>query len=465
MDWIALPWPVALKWAALLAWPLALLGVAAIIGNVSLRRALRQAQAQQRADSNVVTQAKMALARAEERDHGWKRLYDRQREDHRQLIEDYQALQATHQHVQTLLATTRESAELNRQHLEEKITQLDEYRDQFFSEFSQLSERIFADKAVQNRQGLGEILLPFKEQLYRLQQKVEQLHIEDSKDRAGLQAQIHALHQLNRDMTAEAHALATALRGEHKTQGNWGEMVLERVLERSGLRRGEEYRREVVVNDGHRRLRPDVVINLPEQRHLIIDSKVSLNAYSDYVNADNDASRERALKAHIAALRQHIITLGGKAYQHLEGLHSPDFVLMFVPVEPAFMAAFAADEQLFDEAFSKKIAVVTPTTLLATLRTVAGIWALERRNQSTEQLADEAGKVYDKLALLLERVEKLGKQLATTQKTYDELWHGLTTGNGNLVSTVERFRDIGIRSRKTIAKEISAQAKGSDFER
>lgn len=464
LEWITLPWPSLLKWAALFTFPLALMGIFVLFANIGLRRRLNEAQTLHKQHSKEIEQARLMVARVEERDRGWQRLHNRQQEDYRQLLDEHHDLQNTHQHVQTLLATTREAAELNRQHLEEKLQLLEENKRQLRDEFAQLSERIYTSKAEQNRRGLGEVLTPFKEQLRHLQHKVEQLHLEDSKDRAGLKAQIGELHKLNREMTNEAHALATALRGEHKTQGNWGELILERVLEGSGLRSGEEYQREAVYSDGHQRLRPDVVINLPEGRHLIIDSKVSLNAYSDYVNAENDVARERALKAHIAALRQHITTLGNKAYQQLDGLHSPDFVLMFVPIEPAFMAAFAADERLFDDAFAKKIAVVTPTTLLATLRTVAGIWALERRNKSTVQLADEAAKVYDKLALLIERMEKLGRQLDSTRSTYEETWHGLTSGNGNLVSTVERFRDIGIRSKKHIPKAISEQARASDFE-
>ena len=340
---------------------------------------------------------------------------------------------------------------------------LQESREQLLKEFEHLSQKIFEQKSrqftEQNQQGLTSLLTPFREQLDGLKKKVEEVYIADVKDRTSLKEQIGELHKLNQQMSADAHALTTALRGEKKMQGNWGELVLETVLEQSGLRAGEEFEREASHhNDEGRRYRPDVIIHLPDSKHIIIDSKVSLNAYTDYVNAEDDQQREQYARQHCDAVRQHIRSLSEKAYQGLNGINSPDFVFMFMPVEPAFMLAFQRDAGLFSEAFEKRIVVVTPTTLLATLRTVASIWAIERRNQSTEKLADQAGKVYDKLATVVERLEMLGKQLGTVQNTYDETWKSLKGGRGNLVSQADQFRKLGVRVKKEMSRTLIEDA-------
>ncbi|MEH6450110.1 MAG: DNA recombination protein RmuC, partial [Oleispira sp.] len=253
--------------------------------------------------------------------------------------------------------------------------------------FENLSNKIFSEKQQQNKQGLDAILHPFKDQLEGLRKKVEDVHLHDAKDRAVLKNQISELHRLNQNITAEASALSKALRGDKKTQGNWGELVLETVLERSGLRLGEEYVREQnhKADDGQN-YRPDVIINLPDDKHIIVDAKVSLNAYNDYVNADDELAQAQFLKQHIDAIRNHIKSLSAKAYQQLPSLHSPDFVFMFMPIEPAFLAAFQHDEKLFMDAFDQRIVVVTPTTLLASLRTIESLWSIERRGRSADEL-------------------------------------------------------------------------------
>ncbi|UJF23961.1 DNA recombination protein RmuC [Suttonella sp. R2A3] len=467
--WIEQPWPLQAKIALLALMPLVLFTLWAVVAWHTARKAKRQAtQALTEAKSELATihesldQANIALARAQERDHAWQQQVNQLHKQWQMLNDEYRSLQQEHHHVQTVLATTRESANLTQQHNQEKIDLLNSNKEQLMHEFQDLSQKLFTVSAEQSKQSIHALLQPFSQQLTGLREKVEHLHVEDSKDRATLKAHIVELHQLNREMSDEAHALSTALRSEHKTQGNWGELVLQRVLERSGLREGEEFTRESVYYSETQRLRPDVVVHLPDERHIVIDSKVSLNAYSDYANAENDEARDRALKAHISAIRQHINGLAQKAYQQLEGIHSPDFVLLFIPIEPAFSAAFAHDQSLFDEAFDRRIVVTSPTILLASLRTVSSIWAIERRNKSTEQIAQEAGKVYDKLALLIERMDKLGKQLDTARKTYDETWHGLTTGQGNLVNTVARFQEVGIRTKKIIAREVTDLARESD---
>jgi DNA recombination protein RmuC len=365
--------------------------------------------------------------------------------------------------MQSRLATEQEARQQEQRSADEKLAVINESREQLLKEFENLSQKIFEQKtkqfSEQSRQGINALLNPFREQLEGLKKKVEDVYVSDAKDRASLQAQIGELHKLNQQMSAEAHALTTALRGEKKKQGNWGELVLETVLEKSGLREGEEFVREQSLNDDQgKRYRPDVIINLPDDKHIIVDSKVSLNAYTDMVNAETDAERSQYARQHVEAIRQHIRTLSEKAYQQLEGLNSPDFVFLFMPVEPAFMAAFEQDDTLFNEAFERRIVVVTPTTLLATLRTVASIWAIERRNKSTEKLADQAGKIYDKLVIVAERMETMGRQINTVQSTYDDTWKALKGGRGNLINQADQFRKLGVRAKKEMAKSLVEEA-------
>ncbi len=325
--------------------------------------------------------------------------------------------------------------------------------------FENLSHKIFNDKQQQNKQGLETILNPFKDQLEGLRKKVEDVHLHDAKDRAALKAQISELYRLNQNITEEASALSKALRGNKKTQGNWGELVLETVLERSGLRLGEEYVREQNHKaDNGQSYRPDVIINLPEGKHIIVDAKVSLNAYSDYINEDDEGLKAQFLKLHIDAIRSHIKSLSAKAYQQLPKLHSPDFVFMFLPIEPAFMTAFQHDEKLFMDAFDQRIVVVTPTTLLASLRTIESLWAIERRGRSADELAEQASKVYDRLRIVVEKMDKLGSQLNSAQKTYDDTYASLAQGRGNLVNTANQFVQLGVRIKKEIPQDILEKA-------
>ncbi|MGK0250230.1 MAG: DNA recombination protein RmuC [Oleispira sp.] len=352
------------------------------------------------------------------------------------------------------------------QYQQQQQVQQQEYNQELHQQqqqsFENLSHKIFNEKQQQNRQGLDAILHPFKDQLEGLRKKVEDVHLHDAKDRAALKSQINELYRLNQDITAEASALTKALRGNKKTQGNWGELVLETVLERSGLRLGEEYVREQnhKADDGQN-YRPDVIINLPDDKHIIVDAKVSLNAYNDYVNTDDEASQAQCLKQHIDAVRNHIKSLSAKAYQHLPSLHSPDFVFMFMPVEPAFLAAFQHDEKLFMDAFDQRIVVVTPTTLLASLRTIESLWSIERRGRSADELSEHASKVYDRLRIVVEKMDKLGSQLHSAQKTYDETYSSLAQGRGNLVNTANQFVELGVRIKKKIPQDKNAQDKNA----
>ncbi|EAT11114.1 DNA recombination protein RmuC [Bermanella marisrubri] len=410
----------------------------------SLRNELSQAQGQLKHNEAVLTQSA---------------------KDAQKLIEKEHRIESLNQEIselKTALKQEQVEREKEQESLHEKLALLEQNKKQLSQEFENLSNKIFDEKYKQfnqtSKEGLSSLLNPFKDQLEGLRKKVDDVYVAESKDRASLKAQIGELHKLNRQITEEASALTRALKGEKKTQGNWGELVLETVLEKSGLRAGEEYVREKSINTEGDRYRPDVIINLPENKHIIVDAKVSLVAYTDYVNAETDDERQQHLKTHVQAVKAHIKALSEKPYDQLPGVNSPDFVFLFMPVEPAFMVAFQYDDSLFNEAFEKRIVVVTPTTLLASLRTVSNLWSIERQNKHAKQLAEQAGKVHDKLVGFVESMEKVGAQLTTVQKTYDTAWNQLKEGRGNLLSQAHKFKDLGVRSKKELPKHVMETA-------
>ena len=298
-----------------------------------------------------------------------------------------------------------------------------------------------------------------REQLGEFKQRIETVYDNENKDRVSLTEQIKLLRTETAQMNKEALNLTRALKGDKKTQGNWGEMILESVLERSGLRKGIEYDTQGAFRDEDNRLfKPDVIVHLPEEKDIIIDSKVSLIAYEQYCVAENDIERSQYLKQHTDAVRNHIKGLSAKDYSALKGIRSLDFVLLFMPIEAAFIAAFQADERLFTDAFEHNIVVVTPTTLLATLRTIENIWRYERQNENAKLIADKAGVVYDKIRGFVEDLDKLGKQLSTVQGTYEGVMNKLTHGNGNLIRQANSFVELGIKVKKTLPKHINQQA-------
>ncbi len=367
---------------------------------------------------------------------------------------------------QQLLQAELMYEELNKkehQHWEAKLKLLEDNKNQLKQEFENLANKIFQEKqqhfSEQSKQGLDALLNPFKEQLNGFRQKIDDVYINETKERASLKTQIEELHRLNQRITDEASNLTKALKGDKKLQGNWGEMQVEMILEQSGLKKGREFEREPnFKNDQAKNMRPDFIINLPEGKHIIIDSKVSLVDYIRYVEVDDAQEKDRFIKSYVQCLRSHIKSLSEKGYSKLEGMNSPDFVFMFLPVEPAFIAAFEYDQTLFNDAFENRIVVVTPTTLLATLRTVANLWSIEKQNQSAKKLADQAGKVYDKLRVFIEKMERLGGQLNTANITYREAWDTLREGRGNLVSQAQTFLDLGVRVKKELPKSVVEMA-------
>jgi DNA recombination protein RmuC len=347
-----------------------------------------------------------------------------------------------------------------RKHASEKLQLLEDAREELGLRFADLAQRIFDEKSARfselNKDRLESILLPFNRQLAAFKQEINEIYRTDSRERLSLKGEILQLRDLNQQINREAMNLTRALKSDTKVQGNWGELVLGRVLEKSGLRLGQEYHTQGGFrDDGNRLLKPDVIIHLPEGRDIIVDSKVSLVSWERYVNCDDEAERARHLRELVKAVRDHINGLAGKNYPGLAGIHSLDFVLMFMPIESAYAAIFQQDDSLFTEALAGNIVIVTPTTLLATLRTIENIWQYEQQSKNSLEIARRAGLMYDKFRGFALEMEKIGKQLATCHATYDTAFLKLTRGRGNLVAHAEGLRDLGIQIKNELPKSIT----------
>jgi len=341
----------------------------------------------------------------------------------------------------------------------EKQALLEAARSEFGNQFQLLANTILEEKSKkfteQNQVNLGGILLPLQEKIKEFQTQVADTYDKDSKERLTLKNEIERLATLNGKISEDAINLTQALKGNNKTQGIWGEMVLETVLESSGLRRGEEYQ---VQNSFEREEgglhRPDVIIHLPEQRHMIVDAKMSLVAYERYVSATNDEERAESLKQHLVSVRAHIKGLSDKNYQTLTGLKAPDFVMLFIAVEPAFMLAFSHDQSLFNDALAKNVLLVSPSTLLANLRTIAYIWRQEQQNRNAQEIAQQCAKLYDKFVGFVEDLDDVGKKLGQTQKSFDDAKSKLSTGRGNLIRQAEQVKNLGVKPTKNLPAQL-----------
>jgi len=348
-------------------------------------------------------------------------------------------------------------AQLNEQ-LNEREADLDRLNKRFTSEFEQVAGKVLdenARKLSDSQQAqLGLLLTPLQERLNAFEQRVEQAYQQEARERFSLQKEIERLFTLNQQMSEDAQNLTKALKGDSKTQGNWGELVLSRILESSGLREGEEFVVQAkdlkLKNDEGRRLQPDVIVKLPDDKHLIIDAKVSLTAYERYTTAETEAQQGQALRQHLISVTNHIQQLSDKHYSKLEGLQSPDFVLMFMPVESAFSLALQAGKDLFAYAWERRIVLVSPTTLLATLKTVASIWRLEQQNRNAEEIARQGGALYDKFVGFAEEMKKIGASLDKAYRHYGDAMGKLHEGHGSLSSRAEKLRQLGISHRKRL---------------
>lgn len=367
-------------------------------------------------------------------------------------------LAESRQHIQQL-SVEKATVETQNLHLEERLEtnkkELEQLQERFQKEFEAIANKIMKANTSEfqelHQKNLSHILEPFREKIEGFEKRVNETYLDSAKERASLKKEVEMLHQLNQQISTEAKNLTNALRGDNKAQGNWGEVILERVLERSGLEKGREYETQFHThNQDGKQVKPDVVVYLPENKHLIIDSKVSLVAYDRFVNTEDAAEQETALKEHINSLKQHIKGLSEKSYHTGQTLNSPDFVLLFVPIEASFSIALQADQELYAYAWERKIVIVSPTTLLATLKTIASIWKQEKQNRNAIEIAEKAGRLYDKFVNFLKDMEGLGRSMEQTQKTYSAAMNKLETGNGNLIRRTEELRKLGAKAQKTI---------------
>lgn len=357
-----------------------------------------------------------------------------------------------------------QSAELREQQEshQQRLSDLQSSRDELRAQFAELAGKIFDEReqrfAETSQQQLGQLLNPLKERIQSFEKRVEESYQNEARERFSLAKELERLQQLNLRLSDEATNLTRALKGQ-KTQGNWGELILERVLEHAGLEKGREYQTQVSLKgpDGER-FQPDVLIMLPGDKQVVVDAKVSLTAYQQYVAADDEVIGQAALKQHVQSLRNHVKGLSGKDYKRLEGLHSLDFVLLFVPIEAAFSAALQAEPNLFQDAFDRSIVIVSPTTLLATLRVIDSLWKQERQSQNAREIAERAGWLYDKFVLFVQDLDEVGSRLQQLDKAYSAARNKLTEGRGNLISRSEQLKLLGARASKQLPADLLERA-------
>ncbi len=360
---------------------------------------------------------------------------------------------ATISELKTRLEETRNAAH-------ERQTILEQSEQRLTTQFENLANRIFehSGKKIeqQNKQSLNFLLSPLKEQLESFKKQVQDSFGEEAKERHTLTYEIRNLQQLNQQMTKEATNLTNALKGNNKIQGNWGEFILSQILDNSGLRLGYEYDTQVnLTNENNQRLQPDVIVHLPQGGDVVIDSKVTLVAYERYFNNDEEIVKTKALSDHLTSVRNHLKQLSQKDYHKLIGINSLDYILMFIPVEPAFLCAIDSDPSLINDALKNNIMIVSPTTLLVALRTIHNLWRYEHQNRNAELIADKASKLYDKVRGFVEDMETLGSTLDKAQQTYQNSLNKLSKGRGNIIGQIERFRELGVEVKKPINPDIA----------
>lgn len=397
-----------------------------------------------------------------------------QRCEQQQLVsesakQDNVALQSQLLTAQTELAALKsQDAEKQRSH-DKELAALKGAKDQLTKEFESLAHRIFDEKTERfsksNQQNLDGVIKPLREQLSDFKKRVEEVYDKETRDRTSLASELNQLKQLNLQMSEDAVNLTKALKGDNKAQGNWGEVILERVLEESGLRKDHEYKTQVSMTsaEGNRRA-PDVVVHLPENKDIVIDSKVSLVDYERYCRAETDTEKQQALKAHAQSVRNHILQLSKKNYEDLEGLKTLDFVFIFIPIEAAFMTAFEFDQSLYRDAYEKNIIIVGPTTLLATLRTVQSIWRYERQNTNVEEIARQAGAMHDRFVGFIDDLNKISQYIDKASDAQIAAMKKLSTGRGNLVNSTLKLEKLGAKIKKKIPESMIEEAVDSELD-
>src|ERR1019366_2101430 len=335
-------------------------------------------------------------------------------------------------------------------------SELENINKKYTTEFENIANKILDEKSKkftdQNKTNLDIILNPLKEKIKDFETKVEKAYKTESDERITLKAEIKNLIDLNKQVSEDANNLAKALKGDNKKQGNWGEVILEKVLERSGLVKGQEYVTQFSTNNSEgNRIQPDAIIKLPDDKQIIVDAKVSLIAYEACVNAATDEDREKFIKEHLLSVRNHVKLLSSKDYQSSPDFNTPDFVLLFIPIESSFSIAVQADQELFNFAWDRKIVIVSPSTLLATLRTIASVWKQERQTKNAIEIAKQSGALYDKFVGFIDDMDKIGKSIDTSKKAYDSAINKLHKGSGNLVKRAQDIEKLGAKTTKQIA--------------
>lgn len=337
----------------------------------------------------------------------------------------------------------------------ERSREVETLQERFKADFAVLAHKIMQRNSTeisqQHREQLDSLLEPLKERLTTFEKQVQDTYQQEARERFHLKKEIELLVQVNQQMSTEAQNLTKALKGDNKAQGNWGEMVLGKVLESSGLREGEEFETQASFTDREgQRKQPDVLVKLPDERHIIVDSKVSLKSYEALVGEEDDDARQRFLQAHTQSIIQHVKGLGSKHYAELEGIRSPDFVLLFMPIEAAFSLAVQAKPDIFQQAWDQRIIIVSPTTLLATLRTVSSMWKLERQNRNAEEIARQGGLLYDKFVGFVGEMEKTGKHIDQASRSHESAMRKLRDGRGSLTTKAEKLKELGVRNSKKL---------------
>ncbi len=418
-----------------------------------LRARIASAEVRTKGESQV------DIARLNERLFASQQEVSRLQSDGEKLAALRDQLTTERQRLSGQVAELSTTLETERTHIGDKLEFLKNVEERFSNSFKTLASDILEDKSKrfteQNQTNLNQLLEPLKSKITEFQGKVHEVYVQEGKDRSALAEQVKQLMALNNQLSADAHNLTRALTGQAKAQGIWGEGILERVLEASGLKKGREYdvQESHTLADGSR-FQPDVVVHLPEERHLIIDAKVSLTAYAEYANAETDLERDVALKRHLDSVRAHIKGLSEKNYQQLYGLQSLDFVFMFIPVEPAFMLAISHDSNLWQEAWKKNVLLVSPSTLLFVVRTVAHLWRQEDQSRNAQDIASRGAALYDKLVGFVEDLDEIGMRLNQAKDTYDKAYGKFKSGTGNVIRQAEMLRGLGVKPTKHLPKNL-----------
>ncbi|HDZ34379.1 MAG TPA: DNA recombination protein RmuC [Pseudoalteromonas sp.] len=356
----------------------------------------------------------------------------------------------------------RTTLEQKQQNFTEQLAQIEQSKNMLKKEFENLANKILEEKSQSfktlNQESIEQLLKPVQGELKGFREKMESIHVEDIKQRTALKTELLHLQAKSQAITDQADKLSNALQGQKKTQGNWGELMLENVLDSAGLRAGVDYKREVSFNTEDGRLRPDVVVYLPQGRHLVIDAKTSLNAYTRYVNAENELDANQAIKEHVNAVTARINELASKSYDRLPGINSPEVVVMFVPIESAFVEALKYQSDIYQQAIEKNILVATPTTLLTSLNIVKQLWRFEEQTKYSKELANRAERFYNKLNGFLLSMEGVGKQLDKAKESYDKAFSQLYRGKGNLIKQASEFKELGVSVQKELPNESVERA-------